>query len=907
MAHTVHSDSTGKYIVVVKGDTLSEIAVECKSESGGKTYQQLAALNNIKNANRISIGQKIYLTKDGSGGSGGTTSSTTNNSNKPTINQFGLISTSEDTLFATWDWNKSNTASYKALWTYNTGDGIWFEGSNSTINVDKDAPELSRQCTYQIPKNAKQVRFKVKPISETKTKSGKETSYWTAEWSDIKTYTDSTPMEAPGSAPSVVLDKYKLTATLDNLDIAGATHIEFQVVKNNSATAFATAKGEIISAHASYAFTIDAGAEYKVRCRAYNSADKTYSDWTAYSNNYSSIPATPSGITKIEAKSKTSVYLEWAEVKTATTYDIEYATDKRYFDGSDQTTTRTGIESTHYEITGLEIGLEYFFRVRAAKDNDKSGWSEIVSVVLGKDPAAPTTWSSSTTVVTGEPLTLYWVHNAEDGSSQTVAELELYINGVKETHTVKNSTDEEEKDRTSFYSVDTSAFVEGTQIQWRVRTAGVTKVYGDWSIQRTVDVYAPATLELSMVDIDGRPVEALTSFPFYVKGLPGPKGSQIPTGYHLTVTSNEIYETVDDLGNEKTVNRGEELYSKYFDIDTDLMVEMSANNLNLENNISYTITCTVSMNSGLSADASLDFIVTWTDEQYAPNAEIGIDEDSLTAYIRPYCEDRRLVYRKVRLVSDIYEITDEVIGSAYGNSLPGVTTTTGELVYSGITADGESVYYCEVEDVTQVTDVLMSVYRREFDGTFTEIAIGIDSSKNTTVTDPHPALDYARYRIIATSKTTGAVSFYDPPGYPVGGTAVVIQWNEGWSSFDTSEAAEMEQPPWSGSLLKLPYNIDVSDDNSPDVSLVKYAGREHPVSYYGTQVGHKATWNMDVDKSDKDTLYALRRLQRWMGDVYVREPSGSGYWANITVSFSQKHKDLTIPVTLSITRVEGGM
>ena len=64
---------------------------------------------------------------------------------------------------------------------------------------------------------------------------------------------------------------------------------------------------------------------------------------------------------------------------------------------------------------------------------------------------------------------------------------------------------------------------------------------------------------------------------------------------------------------------------------------------------------------------------------------------------------------------------------------------------------------------------------------------------------------------------------------------------------------------------------------------------------------------MDIPKSDKETIYGLRRLARWMGDVYVREPSGSGYWANITVSFSQKHTELTIPVSLSITQVEGGI
>ena len=44
-----------------------------------------------------------------------------------------------------------------------------------------------------------------------------------------------------------------------------------------------------------------------------------------------------------------------------------------------------------------------------------------------------------------------------------------------------------------------------------------------------------------------------------------------------------------------------------------------------------------------------------------------------------------------------------------------------------------------------------------------------------------------------------------------------------------------------------------------------------------------------------------------MGDVYVREPSGNGYWANIKVSFNQKHLNVTIPVTLNVTRVEGGV
>lgn len=885
---------------VVKGDTLWSIAQ--RYLGSGSLYRQLAAINNISNPDLIYVGQVIKLSEDG--GSSSSSSSTSSNSNAPTINQFGLQSNADNTLFATWSWSKSNTESYKVSWTYNTGDGVWFSGSNSTITVDEDDPSISRQSTYNIPNNAQQVRFKVKPISKTYTKNNKETKYWEAEWSSVKTYTDSTPLTAPPT-PNVEIDKYKLTATLDNLSVNG-TGIQFEIVKDNSSTVFNTGKATIVTRHASYSCTVDPGGEYKVRCRTYNGSQ--YSDWSDYSGNVDTMPATPKGITVIRATSATSVYLEWAASNTATTYDIEYTTKKNYFDTTDQTTKVSSIEFTKYEFIGLESGSEYFFRVRAVNEKGESSWSEIRSVIIGKKPAAPTTWSSSTTVIAGEPLTLYWVHNSEDGSKQKYAYLEIIVDGEEYTDLIENTSSEDDEDEytTSSYPLDTSRYVEGIHIEWRVQTSGVTNVFGDWSVQRSIDIYAPPTLELNMRDALGSSIRTLTSFPFYVSALAGP-ATQLPIGYHVVVTANESYETVDNVGNVKMVNAGDHIYSKYFDINTSLLIEMSANNIDLENNVNYTITCTASMNSGLTAETSIDFTVAWTELSYIPNAEIGIDEDSLTAYIRPYCENRVVKKNRVTRTSGIYTLTSETLGAVWGEVVPGAKTTTGEIVYSGMTASGEEVYYCEVEEVTAVNDVLLSVYRREFDGSFTELATGLDSSKSTTITDPHPALDYARYRIVAIAKDTGSVSYYDAPGYPIGGKAVIVQWDEDWTYFDVTEENALEQPPWSGSLLKLPYNIDVSDNHKADVQLIEYIGREYPISYYGTQLGHSSTWNVSIDKRDEETLYALRRLARWMGDVYVREPSGSGYWANITVSFSQKHCDTTIPVTLDIVRVEGGV
>lgn len=766
-----------------------------------------------------------------------------------TITGFGIQAGTDRTIYATWTWDQTHTKSYNVRWYYDTGDTnssgtIWFVGNDGEVT--------NMQDTYSAPSNAKRVRFVVKPVSETYKKNDLDVEYWTAGWSTEKIYNFSSSIPATPSAPSVKLDGYTLTASLDNVD-TDATIVQFQILKDNL-TIFSTGQATVEGVesegdykYVQYSCYVDAGSEYKARCRGVRNS--LYSEWSEYSEKVLTIPTTPSGFTSCYAKTTTSVYLEWDAVNTAKTYDIEYANKKDYFDSSDKTSTISSIESTRYEKTGLESGDTYFFRLRAVNDTGSSPWSEATSIVVGKDPAPPTTWSSTTKAVVGEPLILYWVHNSEDGSSQTYAELEIYTDGNTETYTIKNSEEESEKDKTSSYTVNTSTYKEGATIQWRVRTAGVTGNYGDWSVQRTVEIYTPPTLALSMVDDDGNPIELLMSFPIRVKAIPGPS-SQTAIGYHLSITANSTYETVDNLGKNKTVNAGEELYSRYLDRTGDLSATISANDLHLENNVIYKLTCVVSMNSGLTAESYIEFPVLWSDSDYRLDCKIYIDDESYVAAINPWCKDKKGQY---------------------------------------------------VEDVT------LSVYRREFDGKYTEIISNVENVKNAFVTDPHPALDYARYRIVATSKTTGQVTYYDAPAYPVGGIAAIIQWNEQWTDFDATIEDTLASSTWSGSMLKLPYNIDITDNNSRDVVLVEYIGREHPVSYHGTQLGTSASWSMDIPASDKETIYALRRLQNWMGDVYVREPSGAGYWASISVSFSKKHCKVVIPVSIEVTRVEGGV
>lgn len=842
---------------VKRGDTLWGISKTYASSIAGNTTQAkintLVSLNGIKNPDLILVGQVLKLSSSGGSGSGSSSSSNTNpNPTAVTFKLFGLQAGDDSgrAMYATWSWSRSNTDHYEVRWRY-YADGTWWIGNESSTTSYES---VYCQSTYNAPANAKKVRVSVKPVSKTYKSNNNDVHYWTLGWSTEKEYDfKNNPPMVPGS-PTVEIKDLVLTASIDNIkaDELNATQVEFEIVKDNTSK-FNSGKANINknTNYVSYSCKVNPGGDYKVRCRAVRGS--LVSTWTDYTTNYGTPPSTPTSITECRANTyendEITAYLKWTTVKNAETYDIEYTTNKNYFDKTDQTTTKTGIEFNYYELVGLSLGMEYFFRVRAVNSNGESDWSEIKSAVLGIKPGVPTTWSSTTTAVVGEPLYLYWMHNAEDGSCQTYAEVEITVGGETQTYTVKNDRTGDDKYKTSEYPINTSSYPEGTQILWRVRTSGITLQYGDWSIQRTIDVHAEPTLELGVLDSTGALIDILTSFPFTINGIAGPN-TQKPIGYFVKITSNEHYETIDELGRTKTVNANDEVYSQYFDTNGNLSVVMTAGDIDLESGIGYTITCSVTMNTGLSKILTHEFAVSWDEQTYEVNADIVINEEDMTASITPYCKD-----------------------------------TVGELIEG----------------------VLLSVYRREFDGSFKEIATGISNTNNTTVTDPHPALDYARYRVVATEESTGAISYYDLPGHPVHGSAAIIQWAEEWSTFDSNDEYSIEKPSWSGSLLRLPYNIDVSDSNSADVELVEYIGREHPVDYYGTQLGESSSWSMEIPKTDTDTLYALRRLKRWMGSAYVREPSGSGYWASVAVSFSQKHCEVTIPITLNITRVEGGI
>lgn len=803
---------------------------------------------------------------------------------KAKITEFGLQKGTERTLFAKWSWSKKikvnssgvpdsngtakeTTDHYEVRWYYYTGNGVRFEGSFTT--------STNKVVTWSAPDNATSVRFKVKPIAKKYKKNNKEVAYWTADWSTEKEYKFKAP-DTP-AVPTVGIQKYKLTAELDITDTKTKV-VQFQIVRDDKKVCATINAVPNKVKHVSISLDVIAGHEYKVRARAFtkyatlgltpffNPSDMIiqrvpsgeHSDWSEYSETVQTIPGvpSPSGM-QVIATSSTSVRLSWTNVPYAKNYKIEYTTATKYFGSSPSNVQSFGPVSTlNAEITGLEPGKTYYFRVCAINDAGESDFnkSPYPYVTIGKKPEAPTTWSSTTTAISGDDVILYWVHNTADGSHQTEAEISLTVNGNTTVIKSTQTTPDEETEKTYSYKLNTSSYTEGVKIQWKIRTKGILNSYSDWSIERSIEIFSPATIRVETNLVDS----LLQSYPLVLQMYAGPT-SQKPIGYNVSIISKEHYSITDEVGNAEIVTKDQVIYNKTIDTSQNgYVLTVEPSDVRFNNNISYLIVATVTMNSGLSAMENVNFTTALNEEEYDIDAYVEYDGETYSAIINPYCETTTIV-------------------------------------------DDE-------EFISQPETVELSVYRREVNGSFVPIMTGIQNGKGITVVDPHPALDYMRYRVVATSTINGTQEVRDIPVKPVGETSIIIQWDETYTDYSAlDDDGTNTELPISSSILILPYNIDVSDDYNNDVSLVEYSGRERPVSYYGTQKGHSSTWKTDIIKADDVTMNAVRRLSNWSGDCYVREPSGTGYWANISVSMSQTHANPIVPVTFKVQRVEGGV
>ena len=803
---------------------------------------------------------------------------------------------------------------YNAIWSYK----IVVTGK-STKTVSEDKITINYNTTvvsHDIPDGCTAISFKIKPVSKkyTKDKKKNEKAYWTTS-----SYTNASPnplelsaVSITPSAPTVSLDnKGKLKIEANNLE-NGNKAVQFRYAKDNSAITEYNGEISISTNYASWEPTVEKGHTYKASVRI-RIIGKQWSEWSPWSSETGAIPIAPTSLT-LRAASTNQVDLSWNAVAGATGYDINYVTSLENFDLTEGTTVSQNNGTTSIRLT-LERGFTYYFRVRATNSNYQSTWFPATKdkasakyITLGLKPAAPTTFSLVSVVEYGGTGRLYWIHNALDGSTQKSAKIWFRVkhtihSAIHEGYVIVPNPkydDEIHKDDNLYYDFDTSSAdglvlttPEGSGLtiywpyidsfDWRVATCGITNEYGDWSVYRTIDIRVKPTLHIysSMDGVTWNSPSTVTSLPLYLKMSTTPT-SQTPIGYSIIVTANETYNYEDIFGDPARIVKGQTVYSTYLSSDeSDEYYTLLPSMMDFENDIEYKLTVMVATDQGLSDEDSLIFTPDLDTVAMHADADIEIDEDRLIAHIIPSCHDQDF---------DIEEYMDEE-GYADPDDL------IGELV----------------------EDVVLSVYRKNPDGSFTEIDSNIPNTGATIVTDPHPTLGSVTYRIVAMSSETGQMSYTDVESEEYEQPGIVLNWNEtisrgvandeGISEFDEEY---VDGPMYTGSMLKLPYNVTVTENRNPDVELVEYIGRSRPVSYYGTQQGESYSLTtvlpketFDDDLADPKSLDILRTIASNLRPVYLRESvTRLGCWCHITTSITSNYNDELINISINANPID---
>lgn len=765
---------------------------------------------------------------------------------------------------------KNTVDGYEYAFLYRTtnkdkkGNWIWYEGSSRKTDLTN--------ATYTIPDNAKAVKFNIKPTSKEYSKGEKKYPYFVLKYDSSvfsvpKKSTEPDPPAQP-SAPSVsvagntVSIKTYVAPALPNVKEA-----TFYIINNSNNKLVKTIKGSINknTREITVKCTLSSGNTYRAAVMITDTKYGNNSKRSQYGNAFGVACSTP-GFTGLQTLSADSVKIKWGSVTGASEYTLEYTTNKEYFNNNTSQVKSVTITSGTEAILTAVGGTTYYYRLRAkgTANGTESPWTEAWKFLTGLPPAPPTVWSDKSVAMITEPVSMYIVHNASDGGGAT-AECIYYAFGSFPDTPIRLTQPLSDGDILT-YQFDPVAYgvTDGTSLRWNATTTGVVPQESRNSETKVVKFYAEPTLE---VIIDGLVNdEELRSFPLNVKAYGGPT-SQTPVTLSVDIVANEGYNTLDMYGNKMSVSAGDSVYSNVFNYvgDTEpgnrrfISFSLSANDIDLEPGISYNIASKMAMSSGMIADDTKTIVCAWEDQGVNPDASLNYDDVTKTMSIIPYCIEP--------------------------------------------TEDEES-------DPNYIEGVTLFVYRQNYDGSFTLIADGVEND-NTAVIDPHPALDFGRYRIIAQYSDTGAHTFADVAPIYIGEKSIIIQWDEevvDYSEDDGgSEVDAINNPLISGNMIELPYNITFSETNNNDVELIEYAGRTDPVSYHGTHQRETSTASAAILKDDTDTLTLLRRLRSYKGNVYVREPSGVGYWASVKVGISQTYTSKAVDVSFDITRVVGGM
>lgn len=732
-------------------------------------------------------------------------------------------------------------------------------GKTSWITM-QSAQEISkstiRSGDFSVPSDALAVRvgLKMKVSDDYKSK------YTNSDYYYVTYSYGSVPEPSTPSEPSVTIDngKVRITQTVTDDTVVNVQFIIYTEVggvlsENPIETSMIPVPATKV---VTYEMNATSGVRYYAKSVWYNNRGGSSESGGSGSAESEQIPGQITGLT-VSPDTISTVRLNWNEDSAAAPtngYEIEKATEYRYLG-----TSQADIVSSDGppDILAVNTGVTWWFRVRARNRSGEYGdWSTAKSITVSTKPNPPTTWSLYSTYKMDDHIVLYWTYNSTDGSKPTQSKIYWRINqGALHTKTITHSYPEEQTEFTFSWDIseDPSFNIhDGDKITWYVVSYGIGPDPSEPSIEREFTVYTTPEVWVTF------PSE-IESYPIDIEINATPVSQNLVSGV-IIIKNVDTYETVNRLGEEVIVNAGSTIYSQVFDgfYGNHFVMSLDPSNIELKNGETYHVYVKITMDSGLSADNS---------------NQLGLFETNLEQ--SDYILDSGVVFNS----------------ETYAASL------TPSCVYPD--EDGEPT-----DEL--VPNVVLDVYRINSDGRLIEVTKNLPNDGSVTVLDPHPSLDTPCYRIVATDMATGFMYYMNSIGEETGVKGIVIQWDESYRNYiiGMSEDPDDFGFAYTGMTLELPFNVKTNDGSSKDVEFAEYIGREDPVSYYGTQQGKQATWSCEFDKTDKDTLFKLRHLDRWKQDVYVREQSGLGYWASVEVNYNLDYDNMVVPASFQITRVD---
>lgn len=391
----------------------------------------------------------------------------------------------------------------------------------------------------------------------------------------------------------------------------------------------------------------------------------------------------------------------WREAQSAI---ISWADHEDAWESTDEPETYT-VNNTHageWNVSGLETGRRWWFRVRLVKGSGENGvygaWSAPAVIDLSSAPSVPVLSLSQGIIPKGGSISAFWAYVSNDGTSQAYAEIcEASISGSGITYgDIVAST--ETAQHVTLYA-DSLGWAAGETHYLCVRVvSGSGKVSDEWSdpvpvviadaLSAVIESTSLVEQEIT-VDDNTRTVLSLTAMPFTARIT----GAGIGGTTELVIERAEDYhiDRPDDTDFNGFAGETVALFSQTGEAGITLNREDLMGIL--DDGASYRLIATVKDSLGQSDTTSLEFEVHWAHQAVKPRGTAVISDT--VAFITPEQPDGFLegdtcdIYR---LSADRPEliVSGGSFGTVYVDPYPAIGEFGGHrIVYR--TADGDYI------------------------------------------------------------------------------------------------------------------------------------------------------------------------------------------------------------------------